>query len=527
MFLIQRWDTSEEKYRTLISVQNINELSTDAALQHLAQLVDVSLDLHNSEGCGQAIKLLDEVLKRPLPLHQLAAYHYYAANAWANLRQIERKGTDYSWDWEQDELDKEFIHLRKAVQVDSEQELVAEGACKIFTNLGNVLDHVGRFVEAIEYWERALLRISSFAMARGNRGFCLTLYARQLYDQGHQIVFFKYAHAELKKALEGVLHPGAKEQFEKFKLQIESMLPSELLNQDELLKEYPLGLSQQESDYRQWCLANKLFVNPLNDLGQYSIAAQDVLSTPSIVVGAGDGPYYQGFFNQMKQEFVSARFLYYEGIHSEESHFSDKDVLLFNTLDYPAYSLAIEKVKAAYRIAYSLFDKIAYFLNHYLRLSIPEKSVTFRTFWYESQSKKKGLRSTFHRYPNWPLRGLYWLSKDLYEDKPGFHDALEPEARELAELRNHLEHKYLKLHDDLWDGSTDRLPDGLKDTLAFSVYRKDFEAKTLKLLKIARAALIYLSLSVHADEQMRAKKNPSGSVAVPMFLDTYEDNWKT
>jgi tetratricopeptide (TPR) repeat protein len=517
----------KEKYKTLISVASINDLSTDDALQHLAKLTDISFDLHKSEGCRQAIKLLDELQKRPLLVHQYAASHYYAANAWANLRQIERKGTDTSWDWEQDELDKEFIHLRKAVQADSEQQLIAEGACKIFTNLGNVLDHVGRFVEAIEYWERALLRMPTFAMARGNRGFCLTLYARQIYDQGHQIVFFKHAHGELKKALEGELHPGAKTQFEKFKIKIESMLPGELLNQDELLRVYPLGLTQHESDYRQWCLEHKLFLNPLNDLGLYSIAAQDVLSTPSIVVGVGDGPYYQGYYNQMKQEFVSARFLYYDGINADESHFSDKDVLLLNTLDYPSYSLAIEKVKAAYRIAYSLFDKIAYFLNHYLRLSIPERSVTFRTFWYESQSKKKGLRTLFHRYPNWPLRGLYWLSKDLYEDKPGFKDAIEPEARELAELRNHLEHKYLKLHDDLWSGPNDGLPDsGLKDTLAFSVYRKDFEARTLKLLKMARAALIYLSLSVHADEQMRAQKKPSGSITVPMSLDAYEDNWK-
>jgi LA2681-like HEPN len=41
---------------------------------------------------------------------------------------------------------------------------------------------------------------------------------------------------------------------------------------------------------------------------------------------------------------------------------------LYNTLDYPTYSVAIEKVKAAYRLAYSLFDKIAFFLNAYLDL---------------------------------------------------------------------------------------------------------------------------------------------------------------
>ena len=65
---------------------------------------------------------------------------------------------------------------------------------------------------------------------------------------------------------------------------------------------------------------------------------------------------------------------------------------MFNTLDYPSYSLAVERMKAAFRMAYSLFDKIAYFLNEYLRLGIPERNVSFRTLWYEDQQKKKGLK---------------------------------------------------------------------------------------------------------------------------------------
>ena len=78
----------------------------------------------------------------------------------------------------------------------------------------------------------------------------------------------------------------------------------------------------------------------MNDLGPFPIAAHDVLCLPSIVVGIGEGPYYVGFYNQMKQEFTSARYLYYEAITTEKIHFSDKGVLLMNTLDYPSYSLS-------------------------------------------------------------------------------------------------------------------------------------------------------------------------------------------
>jgi LA2681-like HEPN/Phasin protein len=49
----------------------------------------------------------------------------------------------------------------------------------------------------------------------------------------------------------------------------------------------------------------------------------------------------------MKQEFASARWLLYEGITARTTHFSDRQVRLSNTLDYPSYGLAVEKLKAA------------------------------------------------------------------------------------------------------------------------------------------------------------------------------------
>jgi hypothetical protein len=246
-------------------------------------------------------------------------------------------------------------------------------------------------------------------------------------------------------------------------------------------------------------------------------------------VSIEEGPYYPGYFNQMKQEFVSARYLYYEGISSRQPHFSDRDVLLFNTLDYPSYSLAVEKLKTAFRMSYSLFDKIAYFLNHYLHLSIPEKEAAFRKFWYASQSRKKGLRPEFQRCENWPLRGLFWLSKDLYEDEPDFKESIEPDAQALSEIRNHLEHKYLKLHENDWPGPPSDKAEvslALSDTLAFSIYRDEFEAKTLRLLKMVRAALIYLSLAIYCEERQRAKRRDKNCIVPGMPLDIWKDAWK-
>jgi hypothetical protein len=223
---------------------------------------------------------------------------------------------------------------------------------------------------------------------------------------------------------------------------------------EDLLRKFGLGRSRAERAYRAWALDNRLFLNPMNDLGSYSIAARDVLHLPTLTTGisdAGPGPPVAfGFYNQLKQEFVSARWLCFDGLTEHRAHFSDRDTHLYDTLSIPAYSLALEKSKAAFRMAYSLFDKIAFFINHYFRVGVPERAVSFRGVWYERKGDPKPLSAVFKDRENWPLRGLYWLSKDLYE--PSFQKVAEPDAEGLAELRNHLEHKYCQVHDDLGIG---------------------------------------------------------------------------
>jgi hypothetical protein len=128
-----------------------------------------------------------------------------------------------------------------------------------------------------------------------------------------------------------------------------------------------------------------------------------------------DAPYrFKSFFDQMKQEYVSARWLLYEGTTLKVPHFSDRDVLLQATEPRPSLSLAVEKAKAAYRISYSLFDKVGFFINAYMELGIPERGVTFRTLWRPDE--KKPIRGEFDLTGNWAFCALYWLAKDFFEE---------------------------------------------------------------------------------------------------------------
>lgn len=141
------------------------------------------------------------------------------------------------------------------------------------------------------------------------------------------------------------------------------------------------------------------------------------------------------------------------------------------------------------------------------------------------------MRNEFRQYPNWPLRGLFWLSRDLYDPAPGFRDYTEPEARALSELRNRLEHDFVSVHGMDWSGpfADMRLPDTRpfgRDESLYAIARGDLATKALRILKHARAALVYLALAMHAEEQRRAREREGNGLVMPMELSTWEDDWK-
>lgn len=522
----------EEHYDELMAAPGIGGLAAADALQRIGLLVDLADDLGREEGAVRALEWCDALERQHMEDADSALLEYFRANAWAARQRVRHRDRSAAWAWEQPELRKQVYQLRRAANHAGFAKLSALRQCQVFTNLGNQLNTVGRFVEALEYWGRALDVAPTFAMAHGNRGHGLAYYARALYDGGHRALFIRFAHDQFCAALSSKAiydRPDAgsiTSDFEASRVSLEKMLGPERLVQPLELDRYDVGGSDEEKSYRRWCLAEKLFLNPLNDLGKHNIAARDVLTLPDFVTAVDELPSLIGLFNQMKQEYASARWLYYEGTNSEDVHFSDRGVLLYNTLDYPIYSLAIEKVKAAYRAAYSLFDKIAFFLDSYMKLGMQPQQVSFRRVWHGKQDSagKRTIRGEFECLENWPLRGLYWLSKDLFEAE--YPDVMDPDAQALHEIRNRLEHRYLKVHEMLFEALRDRHQETVpwNDRLAYSIEKRDFEVKTLRLLKLARAALIYVSLGVHAEERRRDKGR--GGLVMPMHLDTWDDDWK-
>ena len=286
-----------------------------------------------------------------------------------------------------------------------------------------------------------------------------------------------------------------------------------------------LGGTEQERRYRDWSVANRLFLNPLNDLDVDTAAATDPIHLPPMVDQSDHGLYFHGLLNQMKQEYATVRFLLFEGLEAGAGHFADRGVALVNTCDYSAYSIHLEKVRIAFRMAYSLFDKIGVLLNAYLALGLKPTKVYFRWLWYQGGKQQNGLKPCFQRKETWLLRGLFGLSQDLCASEDD-RDALDPDARDLAEIRTHLEHRHLAVHEECWIASG-RGPAGeAADELSFAIDRPDFESRALRMVKLARSAIIYLVHAIWFEEASCASLRGDSGLTVPLTLDMIEDRCK-
>mgnify|MGYP004477102883 CR=1 FL=1 len=191
-------------------------------------------------------------------------------------------------------------------------------------------------------YRKALSITVTFAMASANYGRALSFYANMVNDPAHYRDLHCHAYQTIKNALDvknASMHAEAVAAFEKQIEDYEKRFNKEILSSPILYPEYDLG-SQEEKKYRNWCLQNHLFLNPLNDLIKLESAfAHDPLNITQYTEyvnrddidekNNGSPPKWFAMLNQLKGEFVYARLLCYEGAEKmTKMHYADRDVLL-------------------------------------------------------------------------------------------------------------------------------------------------------------------------------------------------------
>lgn len=434
---------------------------------------------------------------------------------------------------QEESLKKQLYCFRKSIDIIENEEYskkeyapYVNGFMRIlYTNYANTLSSCGRKIEAIAQYKKAISIHHSFGMAIGNLGRVYQDYGILDYDDGHQNYFHHFAYSFLTKAV-GCEDPDtyeeAKEYFAKLMSRYAPAYVEGFLQKDLKIPQFSYE-NIEEKLYREWAVENNLFLNTLNDLPVAELCfATDVLQLPNMVVSIDAKPIFHGMFNQIKQEYVYARYQYYSSLQfRDEVHYADKDTHLINFSDYPQYGIRIEQIKSSFKILYGLFDKIAYFLNSYFELGIHERDVSFNHIWLTGFGKGKNhydYKNVLNHEENFALASLYWISRDFYDK---FEDSPNPRLKRISDVRNAHEHKYVKVTNGWFPERTK----GEVDDLALYVTESELSTLTLELLHIVREAIICLSLCVHVEEQKKSEQN-NGKLIMPMTLMEYDDDWK-
>ena len=464
-------------------------------LTDLARAIDAAADAGDEDLLH---KLADDCERQLTAARGEERVHlrYYQSNAYAAIVVAKRCDNTYTWSWEQSDGVKNILLLRQCISEPAFKASHPVFVCQIRTNLANRLSNLGRPVAANEQWTKVLEIDPTFAKALASRAEMLAYYGGMLYDGNHTSVLLAAAVASFDKALDDnafwesgdreIVAPGLIEKRGKIARHLDSIG----YEADFDPNQWSLGATQKERSYRRWCLQERLFLNPLNEAYAEPVAATDVLHVPDHTYRISEEPIFPLYYNLMKQEYVSARYRLYRAIHGRDPDYAMRDVLMLDSGEGQSLGHYTEDLRSAFRSSYAIFDKIGLFLNDYFEVGLTPRNVSFRRVW--SEKTRNGafeIRPIFKDRPNWPLRGLYYLSKDLFDQ--AFQDVAEPDAYDLAKLRQQLEHRFLSFQQFNVSKST--------ETHRF-IAIEEFENKALRMLAMAREALIYTSLAMHREE---------------------------
>lgn len=502
-------------------------------IQNIAKQFDDATINKDSAKLKELIDRVEHDVENHNALYRTAIY-YSLATATSDLWRLDHGENSIC---DKETLQKQLYFYRKAIDLfnnDSLNKTLDDGytitlMANVYINYGNTLEACGRKLLAIEQYYRALSVYYKHPMALGNLGSSLLHYAMFLSPNKAYVrdCMNYYAIRMLEAAInsnDGNIYAEAKEFFV-HRLNGLSVEYKDFLRKDIKFRKVK-KMHKEERKYRKWCIENGLYLTPLSDLPCNNLSfAVDEMCLPQIVTSASEGmPVIIGMFNQLKQEYVSSRYIYYETFKlSNRPHFSDKNTAITDTLEYALFSLRIEKIKVSFKTLFGILDKIAYLLNIYFDLGIKQADVTFTSVWQSKKFGKNGYeyKHTLDTSNNFALSSLYWIQRDFERSNDRYAS---PELRRLKDVRNFLEHKYTIVTLFEKESSRDE-----KNDVALYITENELCSLTFKLLKLVREAIICIALCVNVEETAKIQKlglSPDKVLSVPMIVYELEDEFK-
>ena len=443
-----------------------NVLIDDSALAIFNLRVDELIDEKNIDGMQNFLSTFNKFTPVFEDKFKEARFHYMLGNAYSLLNVPQYKK------WFSPDLNKVVIHFKKALSllkkrnIDDIYQITLES--QVSTNLANYLSQQGRFMCAKKYWHRSIL-LNNQPIAH------TAIYQNEIHvaaclnnDEAKACYHYYLAYQSLLNRLE---QPNDSSRFNDSQLIFDDEGTSHFKKWFEdtfdlgEFKEFYLhydesDLTEKEVDYLNWCGDNNLFIDEL-EIEELKFALHpDSLTLPPITskinhtLAYHEELVYHANFDEIKNDFCYARHLIFTALNTknDEQSFFNKTFRKLDDLTYSIDNIKAQNLKSGFKILYSLFDKIAYFINHFYNINdiAKDKKINF-----ESLFKKLGSNKQWQPHPklaeskNYFLHALFYILKDLRDisDQESVSDWLNPELIKICDIRNFIEHRSFKIID--------------------------------------------------------------------------------
>jgi len=382
------------------------------------------------------------------------------------------------------------------------------------TNSTNILDTFGRYYESVYLYDHVLQYDSRFGMALGNKANAI-LYYYYLLPKKYKIPqLLINARDLLEKALEDdrVKNIGGEEAIEGFRNSSEGLNTIIEENNIKILNKSKEKLNK----YQRFVLDSNLYLNYHFGFFINEQSLKDNLTPPFLSKRLNESTNenlanYCGFdenifcsikqLNQIVEDFVSARYLYYLIICGNLGRVSPDMTEYIYTNDYTRNKLEYGILKTIYTKLFNILDKVANFIFTYYDIHNSE-DVYFHNLTderFKCLVKNKGNRQVL---------ALYSLSMDF---QAGY------QYNYLKGIRNSITHEYLDI---------DEMGVNFKDNESKKrIYKENFISDIQLLFEITKSAILYsvLPLEKEFEKVGNADRSKIGMIRILKQSEIYKD----
>jgi tetratricopeptide (TPR) repeat protein len=483
------------KYREALELaETIGQPELRAAI-----LIDAGFAVSKSGPIREGITLYEDALRAPKSLFSRGCLLYNAANGYSALYTLRRRTAAALVPPNDENLRRAKRLFREALA--EKDGMSADLRPEMWVNYGNCLAQLGRGIEAIDCYQRALTEEPTNGMATGNLGVELEHVAEITGRYVHH--YLLAAHAALSQAVGSGMHlrygtPRASEELRERLQNLNRRIDALGMSVHPLKASETTNDNPQTSEYVRFCLDHQLFLNAWVGDANVAPAITDEIAFTPITTALEDNetvPALLRTFNECKEAYATARYLLYLFHRADPTLDAMSRLTFYFDMDQrELHGLYVGLCKTAYARAFDVLDKVARIVNIYFGIGR-----TRDTFWNvlaekqslgESHATRFGVRPGVAKTGNFSLYALADLCIDYFESE-------HVDFKTIDSRRNHITHDHLAVRGE---------EPGKAASSDQELTAEELENQTLEILKLAKSSILYAVSAVHLAERKKGKR---------------------